>query len=129
MSELDQGAGPVGANTLLARKAFEALDQQDVGAFVRLCDDEVELSRFTAPPDEQASRSPEYAMVPIQGRQMIATWLQKIFDAHPAMRFVLEAADPVGGSVFCDARFSFGKDPSVAMDLCPDYAQGAARWL
>ncbi|MDQ6745946.1 MAG: nuclear transport factor 2 family protein [Actinomycetota bacterium] len=98
-------------NTLIARRVFDALDRQDIGAFMLLCDPEVELCRFTSAPNQDGSRDPSYAMVPIQGRQAIAAWLGEVFAAYPGMRFALQTFDPVGESIFCDATVSFSEDP------------------
>jgi ketosteroid isomerase-like protein len=101
----------VNQNAAIAHKAFEALGRQDISDFGLLCDSEVELYRFTAPPRHHAHNQAEFALVPLCGREAIAAWLQQVFDAFPGMRFLLEAVDEVGDSVVCDARFSFGEDP------------------
>lgn len=54
--------------------------------------------------------NPEFGLVPLRGLEPITAWLAEVFDAFPGMRFVLEAVDRVGDSLFCDARFSFGDD-------------------
>jgi ketosteroid isomerase-like protein len=98
-------------NAVIARRTFEALDRQDIGAFTALCDVNVELYRFITPRHDPLLHSAEYALVPLQGLEAIAAWLRGIFDASPGMRFLLEGVDHVGDSVVCDARFSFDDRP------------------
>lgn len=96
---------------MIAHAAFEALDQQDIGAFTALCDPKLELYRFTGAPHHLPLDDAKYALVPLQGLEAIAAWLRDIFETFPGMRFVLEAVDHVGDSVVCDARFSFDDHP------------------
>jgi len=113
MGTQEQRDRKVDSNVVIAHRAFDALDRQDIGAFILLCDSEVELCRFTSPPDQHTWQSPEYAMVPIHGRQAVVEWLQDVFGAFPGIRFVLEEVDLVGDSAFCDTRFSLGEDPPL----------------
>ncbi len=109
MRQHERGTGSVDRNALIAHRAFDALDRHDIAGFALLCDSEVELCRFTSPPDQKTWQNPEYAMVPIHGRQAIVAWLEEVLNAFPGIRFVLKHVDAVGDSVFCDARFSLGE--------------------
>ena len=113
VDEHERGTGIAYRNAVVARRAFDALDRHDIAGFMQLCDSEVELCRFTSPPEQNTWQNPEYAMMPIHGREAIVAWLEEVFDAYPGIRFVLEDVDLVGDSVFCDARFSLGEHPPL----------------
>lgn len=95
-------------NVEIARAAFDALDAHDVGAFLALCDREIQLFRFTGPTDEWPG--PELALVPLCGREEVERWLRRVFDTLPAMRFTLGAVDEVGDSVVCDTQVALRDD-------------------
>lgn len=93
----------------MAHRAFHALNEHDSVAFAHLCDTNVEVYRFVAPSAEAPEAS--YAMVPLVGAGPVASWLADIFTAFPNLGFRLDAVDPIGASMVCDAKCSFNNEP------------------